>query len=57
MEYVSNNIIVVWLNLFDCTGYSFTRFNIKNDNAFAYEVKKAEDKYIIEDNLINKNLI
>lgn len=39
-EYVKNNMIVVWLNLFDCIGYNLSRFNINNDNIFIYDVKK-----------------
>lgn len=44
-------MIVVWLNLFDCTGYSLSRFNINNDNIFIYDVKKREKSYILQDNL------
>lgn len=54
LDYVNNNMIVIWLNLFDCTVYNLTRFNVKNDNMFAYEVKKIENSYIVDDNLIKK---
>lgn len=50
-KYVKNNMIVVWLNLFDCTGYNLSRFNINNDNIFIYDVKKREEGYILQDNL------
>jgi hypothetical protein len=50
-EYVRNNMIVVWLNLFDCTGYNLSRFNINNDNIFIYDVKKREGNYILQDSL------
>ena len=54
LDYVNNNMIVVWLNLFDCTIYNLTRFNVKNDNMFVYDIKKIENSYIVDDNLINK---
>jgi hypothetical protein len=44
-------MIVVWLNLFDCTGYNLSRFNINNDNIFIYDVKKREESYILHDSL------
>lgn len=50
-DYVKNNMIVVWLNLFDCTGYNLSRFNINNDNIFIYDVKKREENYILHDSL------
>lgn len=50
-EYTNNNMIVVWLNLFDCTGYALSRFNINNDNIFIYDVKKREENYILQDSL------
>ena len=54
LDYVNNNMIVVWLNLFDCSGYTLTRFNVNYDNMFVYDIKKIENSYIVDDNLINK---
>ncbi len=53
LDYVNNNMIVVWLNLFDCSGYTLTRFNVNYDNMFVYDIKKIENSYIVDDNLLN----
>lgn len=52
--YINNNMIVVWLNLFNCTGYELSKFTINNDNIFVYDVKGEYNNYTIEDNLIRK---
>jgi len=53
-KYVDNNMIVVWLNLFNCADYDLSSFSIGNDNVFIYDINKKENNYIIEDSLTSK---
>lgn len=49
LQYTQNNILCIWLNLFELKRVYLYRSKFNLDNVFIYEVKNKDDDYIIGD--------